>query len=224
MPELSFQVESVTQRPNAATPQLVFRLRITNGVGGEAIQSMLLRCQIQIEPVRRRYTPQEQQHLLELFGEPERWSQTLRPLVWENLTVSVPGFTGSTVVELLVPCTFDFNVATTKYTYGLNDGELPVSILFSGTVFHQGRVGLQVMQIPWSSEAQYRLPVKVWKEMMDAFYPDVAWFQLRREVFDTLYEYKTRYALANWEQVIERLLGSGTGDAKTEAKARGGRS
>ena len=172
MPELSFQVEDVASRANAATPQLTFKLGISNAVQGEAIQSMLLRCQIQIEPVRRRYTPQEQHRLIELFGEPERWSQTLRPLLWENLTVSVPGFTGSTMVELFVPCTFDLNVAITKYAYGLEDGELPLSLLFSGTVFHQGRVGLQIMQIPWSSEARYRLPLRVWKQMMDTFYPD----------------------------------------------------
>jgi hypothetical protein len=210
VPELSFQVEDVSPRANAVTPQLAFKLRVTNGVKGEAIQSMLLRCQMQIEPVRRRYTPQEQQRLLELFGEPERWSQTLRPLLWENLTVSIPGFAGSTVVELFAPCTFDFNVAMTKYAYALEEGELPTSLLFSGTVFHQGRIGLQVMQIPWSSEARYRVPVKAWRELMDSFYPNDAWIHLRRDVFDLLYDYKTRHALATWEQAIERALGSGT--------------
>ena len=206
MPELSFRVEDVEPRPNAATPQLTFKLRVTNAVESEAIQSMLLRCQIQIEPVRRRYSPQEQQHLVELFGEPERWSQTLRPLLWENLSVSVPGFTGSTVVELFVPCTFDLNVAMTKYAYGLEDGELPTTLLFSGTVFHQGRGGLQIMQISWNSEARYRVPVRVWKQMMDAFYPNSAWMCLRRDTFDLLYDYKTHHGIPTWEQVIERIL------------------
>jgi hypothetical protein len=211
MPELSFQVEDVVPRANAATPQLTFKLRVTNAVQNEPIQSMLLRCQIQIEPVRRRYTPAEQQHLLELFGEPERWSNTLHPLVWENLTVSVPGFSGSTLVELFLPCSFDFNVAMTKYAYGLEAGELPTTLLFSGTVFHQGRMGLQIMQIPWNSDAAFRVPIRVWRQMMDAFYPDTAWIHLRREVFDLLYDYKTRHGLASWEQVIERVLGSVAG-------------
>ena len=208
MPELSFQVEDVAPRANAATPQLTFKLRITNAVQGEAVQSMLLRCQVQIEPVRRRYTPQEQQRLVELFGEPERWSQTLRPLLWENLSVSVSGFTGSTVVDLFVPCSFDFNVAMTKYAYGLDEGELPTSLLFSGTAFYQGRGGLQIMQIPWSSEARYLVPARAWKQMMDAFYPNGAWIHLRRDVFDLLYDYKTRRGIPTWEQVIERILGT----------------
>ncbi len=208
MPELQFQVENVAPRGNAATPQLTFKLRITNTVKDEAVQSMLLRCQIQIEPVRRRYTPQEQRRMLELFGEPERWSKTLRPLSWENLTVSVPGFSGSTVVELFVPCSFDFNVAMTKYAYGLEAGELHTSLLFSGTAFFQGRAGLQIMQIPWSSEARYAVPVRTWRQAVDAFYPDNAWIALRRETFDQLYDYKTRHGIPSWEQVFQRMLNS----------------
>ncbi len=141
MPELQFQVEDVAPRVNAATPQLTFKLRITNTVEDEAVQSMLLRCQLQIEPVRRRYTPQEQQRMLELFGEPERWSKTLRPLLWENLSISVPGFSGSTIVELFVPCTFDFNVAMTKYAYGLEGGELPATCSSVEPFFIKGRAG-----------------------------------------------------------------------------------
>ena len=208
MPELLFQVEDVTQRANAATPQLTFKLRITNTVAGEAIQSVLLRCQIQIEPARRRYTRQEQLRLVELFGTPERWSQTLRPLLWENLSVSVSGFSDSTVLELFVPCSFDFNVAMTKYAYGLEDGELPCTLLFSGTAFFQGRVGLQIMQIPWSTEARSRVPVRIWRQMMDSFYPNSAWLSLRRDAFDLLYEYKTRHAIPTWEQAIERVVGA----------------
>ena len=75
----------------------------------------------------------------------------------------VPRFEGSTVVDLNVPCTFDFNVAATKYFDGLEAGELPLNFLFSGTVFYQGGVrALQVMQISWDKEARYRLPVQVW--------------------------------------------------------------
>lgn len=208
MPELTFQVEDVAPRQNAAMPQLAFKLRIANSVADEPIQSILLRCQFQIEPARRRYTPEEQQRLVELFGEPERWSQTLRPLPWENLSVSVAGFTGATAVDLFVPCTFDFNVAMTKYALGLDDGELPTTLLFSGTVFYQARGGLQIMQIPWNSEARYRVPVRAWKQMMDAFYPNEAWLRLRRDVFNLLYDYRTRHGLATWDEVIERVLGA----------------
>jgi Family of unknown function (DUF6084) len=205
VPDLRFQVEDVVPTPNAASPQLSFKLRITNS-GLEPIHSIALRAQVQVEPVRRRYTAEEQQKLKELFGEPEQWSKSLLPLLWANVNVNVGAFTGSTVVDVQVPCTFDFNVAMTKYIYGLDDGELPTSLLFSGTVFHAGQMALQIAQIPWDREASYRVPVCVWKEMMDRYYPHAVWIHLRRDVFERLYEFKAQNGLPTWEQTVERIL------------------
>jgi Family of unknown function (DUF6084) len=205
VPDLRFQVEDVAPTPNAATPQLSFKLRITNS-GPEPIHSIALRAQVQVEPVRRRYSPEEQQKLKELFGEPEQWSKSLQPLLWANVNANVGAFSGSTVIDLPVPCTFDFNVAMTKYIHGLQGGELPTSLLFSGTVFHAGQMALQIAQIPWDREASYRVPVRVWKEMMDSYYPDAAWIHLRRDVFERLYEFKSQNGLPTWEQTLERML------------------
>ena len=199
-------MEGVSATPNAAIPQLSFGLRITNSEP-EPIHSIALRVQVQIEPVRRRYTALEQEHLKELFGEPERWSKSVHPLLWTNENVNVPSFTGSTVIDVPVPCSFDFNVAVTKYIYGLENGELPITLLLSGTAFYAGRVGLQIAQIPWDREASYRLPVTTWKQMMDLHYPNTAWLCLRRDVFDRIAEYKAQYNIATWEQTLERMLG-----------------
>lgn len=206
MPDLQFQIETAAATPNAASPQISFKVRITNAAP-EPVHSIALRVQVQIEPVRRRYTAVEQEHLQELFGEPERWSKSLHPLLWTNTNVSVSSFTGSTVVDVPVPCTFDFNVAITKYIYGLENGEIPTTLLFSGTVFYAGTVGLQVTQIPWEKEASHRLPMRVWKDMMDLYYPNTAWISLRRDVFERLYEFKSRHGIATWEQTLERMLG-----------------
>ena len=206
MPDLHFQVEDAFATPNAAVPQLTFRVLITNREP-EPIHSIALRAQVQIEPVRRRYTPAEQERLKELFGEPERWSKSVHPLLWTNANVTVTAFTGSTVIDIPVPCTFDFNVAITKYIHGLEGGELPISLLFSGTVFHAGQVGLQIAQIPWDREASYKLPIRAWKEMMDQHYPNTAWLCIERDVFDRLAEYKARNNIATWEQALERALG-----------------
>ncbi|HYG97759.1 MAG TPA: DUF6084 family protein [Terriglobales bacterium] len=206
MPDLSFQIEGAAPTPNAAAPQISFKVRIVNA-DRQPVHSIALRVQVQIEPVRRRYTAAEQEHLKELFGEPERWSKSLHPLLWANANVSVAGFTGGTVVDVAVPCTFDFNVAVTKYIYGLDNGEIPTTLLFSGTIFYAGGVGLQVAQIPWNKEASYRLPVRVWKDMMDAYYPNTAWIALRRDVFERLYEFKSRHGIATWDQALERMLG-----------------
>lgn len=206
MPDLSFQVESAEALRNAACPQIVFKVRVTNS-GEEAIHSMALRVQVQIEPTRRRYTDAEHENLKELFGEPERWSKTLHSLLWTNANINASGFTGSSVIELPVPCTFDFNVAMTKYIYGLEAGEVPVTFLFSGTAFYARGASLQIAQIPWDKEARYRLPVQVWKEMMDAYYPNTAWICLRRDVFEKLNQFRSRNGFSTWEQTLEQMLG-----------------
>jgi hypothetical protein len=128
-------------------------------------------------------------------------------MLWTHAAVMVRAFTGETTIELPVPCTFDFNVAVTKYFYGLDSGEIAVKLLFSGTVFHEGpHGGLQVAQVPWNSEADYRLPVGVWREMMDQYYPNAAWLCLDRESFDRLYRFKCANGLTTWEQTLDRLL------------------
>ena len=207
MPDLNFKVEEATVVPFAIAPTLALKLRITNADSAEAIHTVALRCQIQIDVTRRRYTAEEQASMRELFGEPERWSQTLRSLLWTHVSVVVPGFTGSTVAELPIHCTFDFNVAVTKYVEGLTGGEIPLNLLFSGTVFYAcPDEVLQVAPISWEKEARFNLPAKVWREMMDAYYPNTAWLNLRRDVFDRLYQYKMQHGMPTWEQALESVL------------------
>ncbi len=207
MPDLNFQVYEAEAEPYAAAPLLVFKLGIANADPEEPIHTVALRCQVMIEATRRRYSAQEQEQLRDLFGEPERWNQTLRAMLWTNTSVIVPSFTGNTVVNLQVPCTFDFNVAATKYFAGLEMGEVPLVLQFSGTIFYASLSGaLQVAQISWSKEARYRLPVKVWQDMMETYYPNSAWLRLHKDTFDRLYRYKMRHSIPTWEQAIESIL------------------
>ncbi len=148
MPDLSFQIEGAEAVPFTASPLLAFKLRVTCADVETTIQTVALRCQIQIEATHRRYNAGEQERLLDLFGEPERWSRTLRAMLWTHTSVIVTPFQGSTLVDLQVPCTFDFNVAATKYFAGLEDGEVPLNLMFSGTVFYEADDrNLQVEQI-----------------------------------------------------------------------------
>jgi hypothetical protein len=207
MPSLSFKIEEAAAIPFAVTPTLGFKLRVEDALAAEAIHTVALRCQIQIDVTRRRYTPQEQARMRDLFGEPERWSQTLRSLLWTHASLVIPGFRGSTLVDLYVPCTFDFNVAATKYFAGLADGEIPLHLMFSGTVFYaDGDDALQVAPISWEQETRFKLPVKVWREMMDSYYPNCVWLSLRRDVFERLSEYKTQRGIPTWEQAFEEML------------------
>ena len=208
MPDLAFQINSASVVPFAAVPMLAFQLHIKNRVPDESIHTVALRCQIQIEVTRRRYSPGEQEQMLDLFGQPDRWSQTLRSLLWTHVNHVVPTFAGSeTVVDMQVPCSFDFNVAATKYFAGLADGDIPLLFLFSGTVFYAPPDSpLQVAPISWEQEARYKLPVKLWRKMMDTYYPNSVWINLHKDVFERLYRCKMRHSLLTWEQALERIL------------------
>jgi len=206
MPELSFQIEGVQAVPYAVSPLLGFDLRVTNR-GTERIHTIALRAQIQIEATRRRYDAKDQERLGDLFGEPHRWGQTLRTMLWTQTSIVVPGFEGSTQTELPVPCTFDFNIAAVKYFQGLQDGDIPLCFQFSGTVFYESPTGgLQVAPIPWDKEAKFRLPLKPWKEMMDLYYPNSAWLCLSREIVERLNQHKVRMGTPTWEAMLESLL------------------
>src|ERR1700678_1863723 len=205
--DLQFKIESAESVPFAAVPMLAFRLRVVNSSQSLNIHSIALHAQIQIETPKRRYTAAEQDRLLDLFGEPERWSQTLRPMLWTHADVTVPAFSASATVDLRVPCSFDFNLAATKYFHGLSDGDIPLIFLFSGSCFYEGAAGgLEVAPIPWSKEARFQLPVNVWRETMATHYPNSAWLQIRQDVFDRLHQYKMQAGIATWEEVLESLL------------------
>lgn len=207
MPELHFQIEGAEAVPHAAIPLIALKLRITNFPAIEMIHAIILRCQVQIEPARRRYAVKEQEKLLDLFGTPERWARTVKPLLWMNTSISVPRFAGERLVKLELPCTFDFNIAATKYFQALEAGDIPITVLFSGTLFYEGAEGsLQISQVPWDRESNYHLPISVWKEMMEMHYPNSAWLCLRRDAFEQLYNYKVRHGLPTWEQVITKAL------------------
>jgi Family of unknown function (DUF6084) len=207
MPDLQFKIESAECVLFAAVPMLAFRLRVDNTSRAEGIHSIALHAQIQIETPKRRYSAAEQERLLDLFGEPQRWSQTLRPMLWTHADLTVPAFSDSIATDLRVPCSFDFNLAATKYFYGLFEGDIPLIFLFSGSCFYAGaNGGLAVAPIPWSKETRFRLPVSLWRETMASYYPNSAWLQIRQDVFDRLYQYKSQAGLATWEEALESLL------------------
>jgi hypothetical protein len=208
VPDLNFRVEGARPERFAAAPLLSFQLNVADSEPGPApIQAAILRCQVRIEPGRRRYTPAEQKRLLDLFGTPERWGQTVRPMLWTHVSLSLPPFTGSVAVDLQVPCSYDFSLAATNYFAALEEGDLPLCFLFSGTVFYEAEDGhLQVTQIPWEKEATYRLLAATWQGLMDEYYPNSAWLCLRKDAFDLLSQYRSRHGLPTWEQTLERLL------------------
>jgi hypothetical protein len=206
VPDLDFRVEAAEVLEFAAVPSILFKLRIEN-LEEEAVRSVALNTQVRIAAAQRHYDAAEQERLLEVFGEPSRWGNTLRSLLWTHTVLQIPPFSGSTIMDMPVTCTYDLEVVAGKYFYALEDGEVPLEFLFSGTVFYAGEGGgLQVARISWEKEADYRLPVRVWKEMMEHYFPNSAWIRLRKDTFDQLYDYKVRMGFPTLEAAVEGLL------------------
>lgn len=206
MPDLKFQVTGVEPTSRGVAPLLSFKLEISNSPATECIHAVLLTAQIQFQCPQRSYTADEKEKLVELFGPPEMWGQSLRNRLWAQTNTTVCNFRERTSAVLQVPCTFDLNISATKYIYALNGGELPLLFLFSGSVFYQSDGELQVQPISWDSECVYAMPIGMWRELMERHYPNTGWITLQRDVFDRLYQFKRQGAFLNWEQAIEALL------------------
>jgi hypothetical protein len=215
MTELVFDCTGAQPDRYAVTPAMNFLLRISE-TSGESVEAIALRCQIRIEPARRKYTPAEAERLNDLFGETERWAETLRPVQFTQVAVMVPRFTGSTEIELPVPLSYDLEIGATRYFAGLDGGEVPLLLLFSGTLFAMSGGRIQAGQVPWSKEAAYRLPVSLWREAVDAHFPNSAWIRMSRPVMDDLLRYKSRRALPTWDATIESLLAEAADRSGTE--------
>ena len=211
MPDLSFRVIGVEPAARGLLPLLHFNLEISNRPKNELIQTVIMQAQIQIQSAHRAYASEEKEKLEDLFGTPDRWGQTLRNRLWTHTSTTVKSFSGETQAILPVQCTYDFNVIATKYFDALKGGEVPLLFLFSGTVFYIGPQGqLLVQQVSWDRECVYRMPVKVWADIMNHHYPNSAWISVRRDVFDRLSDFKRQHGLLTWEQALELLLNQPT--------------
>ena len=212
VPALTFAVRGVTAVQPAAVPTLEFAVAIDSR--GVPIRSILLDVQLQIAARQRDYAEEADAGLEQLFGTRDRWGATLRTLPWTRTTVVVPAFTGACTTHVSVPCTYDLEVTASRYFSALHDGEVPLEFLFSGSVFFAAANGLlQTTRIGWDQDADFRLPVAVWREMMDRHFAGSAWLRLRRAEYDRLAAYKATRALRTWEETIETLLeSSGEGD------------
>ena len=201
VPSLSFSVERAERVEHAAVPTIAFALGIASEL---PVRSVLLDIQLQIAARRRPYDNAAHERLFELFGPVEQWGTSLRTLLWTRATLVVPPFTGSTVVQLPVACSYDLDVTASRYFDALDDGEVPLEFLFSGTVFYGAP--LQAARISWESEAAYRMPVALWRETMDRYFNGTAWLRLPKPSLDRLAAHKSRHALATWEDVVDSLL------------------
>jgi hypothetical protein len=205
-PEPDFAVLGARPVRYAAAPMLTLELQVTEPTG-RSVYMIALTIQLMIEPARRRYDDATRARLVELFGEPERWAVTTRSLVWSRIDVLVPAFTGSTTVAVPIACHYDLELAAAKYLHSLPDGEAPLALHFNGVVYYRGESGeLQMVLIPWTKSIDFRMPVAVWRETIEHYYPGTGWLALRSTTLEALQRVKLARGLATLDDTVAALL------------------
>jgi hypothetical protein len=203
---LEFTVLGAEPVEHSASPGVRFHLHISEPEGRD-VYTIALSTQVMIDPARRAYDDGERERLVELFGAPERWGGTTHSLQWARVESLVPSFTGSTTFAVEAPCTYDLEVASSKYFDSLGGGEVPLSFHFNGTVLYRGADDrLQVVLVPWSCSSRWRMPVEVWKRTIAAHYPGGGWIRLQRETLDALARRKAERGLHTFDDTVRELL------------------
>jgi hypothetical protein len=205
-PHLKFRITGVRAVEHAAAPTLSFTMEIEDTSGREVFMSGLT-VGIHIEPAKRAYQEQDKAKLVELFGEVHRWKTTAQRMVWSIETVLLPSFTGKTRVEVRVACNYDLELSAAKYFYSVSDGEIPLAFHFNGSIYYAADAGrLQVVQIPWDSICDFKMPIEVWSEMIDSYYPYRGWVPVHRDTLDALQRLKANRGSPTFDAAISELL------------------
>lgn len=209
MTDVTFAVLDIAPEPYAVTPILIAKIDVAVE-GDEPVHAIALRCQVRIDPLRRSYSDKEAEGLVDLFGPRERWATTQHTFLWQHAATMTPGFSGTAQVDLPLTCTYDFEVASSKYLHALRDGVVPLQFLFSGTVFRAGSRGFSVQQVPWDCEDRFDMPVKVWRQLIKQHYPHTGWVRLHRDLVHALATFRSANGLLSFDDAIASLLASST--------------
>jgi hypothetical protein len=203
----TFSVLGVAPVAHALTPTLRFDQHVSDPEG-RAIHAIALSVAIRLDPARRTYDDATRERLVELFGAPERWAATTQPLHWATVHTLIAGFTGATSFTVDLPCSYDLEVAASKYLYSLPGGEVPLTFLYTGMVLYAGeRDRLQVAQVPWSAMACWRMPVEAFRAVMAAHYPGGGWVRLQTDTLNALAERKAQRGDHSFDDTVRGLLG-----------------
>ncbi len=211
-PDPSFTVLGAEAVPRCATPTMRFRIGVEDASGSE-VELIALTVLIVIEPGKRTYSTGDRERLTELFGEPERWGSTTGSFRWTQQQALAGPFSGSVLLDLDVPCTYDHEVAAAKYFGGVDSGAYPLQFHFNGTVHFRDAAGRpQILPLAWDRSARFELPVETWRAMIDAHYPGGTWVHLEEETMHELGRLKARSGSPTVDAAIRGLLAAADAD------------
>jgi hypothetical protein len=203
-PELAFSVAEAQPLARAAVPTVALRL-VAERTAGAPVVSATIGVRVDVAPALRA-NDGASDRLRELFGTPDQWGSTLGTLPWVRTTVLAGAFDERTTLDLLLPGSYDFDVAAVKYADALDGGDLPLELMFSGTMLYEAGGAICAAPIPWDRQASYRLPMEAWRAAMRAVFGESPWVRLRRDRFDRLCDYKARAMLPTLDDAVDALL------------------
>jgi len=213
-PEVTFEILGAAHEPFAAQPTLRFEMGVSEPTGRD-IYAISLTAQINFDPARREYDAETREKLFEMFGAPERWPSTTRSFLWTHSSTLVHSFNGAITFGLEVPCTADLEVVAARYVSALPDGEVPLTFHFTGRILYAGTGRqVQVVHLPWSTQAQYRMPVSVWKAMIKHHHGESGFALLHNDTIDALMKYKRARGLHSFDACVLDLLERVPSDAE----------
>jgi hypothetical protein len=205
-PTLSFRIAGAEPVPFSVAPQLTVSLAIHAEPESVPVHSILLGVQAQIQAQSRGYSQGEAASLKPLFGEGAVFQRALRSLHWCQTTVLVPSFRGSTRAGVALPCPLEFSAAVGTWFAALEEGSVPLQLLFRGTVFYEGPEGLTTAPVPWSAEANHPLPRETWNAAVKEHWPGCSLLALPRQSLERLAAFGATRGIATVEGALEKLL------------------
>ncbi len=206
-PNLRLAVSGVRAIPHAAAPTLSFTLAVDDDSGREVFMAGLS-VQIQIEPAKRslrRRVPGEAHRALR-GPAPLDHHRAADALDRPRRCCSRPS-RGRRRANIEVLCNYDVELAAAKYFHSVTDGEIPLAFHFNGSVYYATEDGrLQIVQVPWDTTADFSLPLSVWTEMIDSYYPYRGWVPVHRDTLDALQRLKARSGAPTFDAALTELL------------------
>ena len=114
----------------------------------------------------------------------------------------VQGFTGGTEVDLALPCTYDFDVTGSKYLHALRDGDVPLRLLFTGTVFTRAPPASASSRCRGTARRATSCRSSVWRDLMDQYFPNTGWLRLDHDTCGQLARYRSAHGLTTWDETV----------------------
>ena len=205
-PEPEFTVVGARPDEHAASPTVVFSLRVEEPSERE-IYMIALSVRILVDPAGRGYDEEAREALSDLFGPAEQMAGSMQSMVWGQVAVLTPSFTGETTFDVPVPCTYDLEVATAKYFASLPDGVAPLDFHFNGTIYYSGEDDrLQIVHVPWSCTARYRMPIAVWRQAVAARFAQMGWIRLHEQTLARLRRRQAERGAPSFDALVAELL------------------